>query len=200
LIVADCQQINLTVLAATSNTVTFERGDLVTIGYNFLTASNGVVIQILGAPTTISPTLFEYPAASMPVLPVGNIILFHDCLVGDTLPQICQFYKAGVELTEENFTYRGDLSASSQTVRGYWQGAGLPNGNYPAYLRSDTNAPGTIDGWIRGSIRIIPTERSRLKYAPFGNKIKGLWTNDRLVDPTVASQTYLGTYELPGGL
>jgi hypothetical protein len=138
-------------------------------------------------------TPFPLPVVAQPLSAVV------DCLWGIRRQQICRFSHASVSARGNKFTYQGDLGTTQLELAGFWQNKPLRPGNYIAYLKQDdipalipmgtrsiTTAP---DGWVEGSIRIIPWAQSRLRYKPFGAKLFGLWSTAPLVDPAV--NTYL---------
>jgi hypothetical protein len=159
-------------------------------------------IELIGQAThTVPPYFYDIvPSDSLSPIEPQQVQSVTDCYGLTRKNQLCTIFRACVSATANQFTYNGALNDSQLLIEGYWQGRALKNGIYSALLKTDdAGSPGEVD-YVRGSVRIVPWPTSRLRYKPFGNKIRALWTNNALTDATKNTNDYLAPLNLPPGV
>lgn len=165
-------------------------------------------VELTGTDTTITPGQSVYPILNhigQDILSGAIVVTNTDCFGVNREHQICVPHYACVSARANKFTYHGGLAESQLEISGVWYGTSrpLPNGLYSAAMRTEeTGSPffPNNDSWVTGSVRIVPWPSSRLRYKPFGAKLKGLWTTAELTDPRVANDLYLTELQLPPGV
>lgn len=201
LIVADCVPLTGSLLSAYTpgdSTVLLNIPPEVLAGTAVLEFVEGCIEINPTGGVEVNPGQWEYtlatpiPPVAIAAQPLSSVV---DCLWGIRRQQICRFSKASISAKSNKFASNGDLGTTHLDVEGFWQGTPLRPGNYTAYLKQDdipTLTPvgprpvsQVPDGWVEGSIRIVPYSQSRLRYRPFGAKLFGLWSNSPLIDPAV---------------